>query len=131
MDVLKKPLAIALLAVFGLPFVPPLLALSATSDAGLRACCRRNGKHHCVMSTGEKATLSQDIPVFSTPSEGCPYCPASVAIVHVNVFAPSVAQAVFAGLIAHPAVVPQTESKLQISRSRSRQKRGPPSSLSL
>jgi hypothetical protein len=131
MDVVRRLLAIALLAVFGLPFVPSLLALSLTSDSGLRACCRRNGKHHCFMAAGEQSTLSQNVPAFSAPTEKCPYCPASVAIVHGSVFAPPVAQAIYAGLIAHPAVVPQTESKLQISRSRSRQKRGPPSSISL
>jgi hypothetical protein len=129
MKTLRKLLAITLLAVFGLPLVPPLLALSATSDAGLAACCRRNGKHHCTMGAGEKA--AQDAPAFCAPTEKCPYCPASIAIIHGNVFAPPMAQAIYAGLIAHPAVVPQTESKLQISRSRSRQKRGPPHSFSL
>jgi len=131
MYVVRKLLAIALLAVFGLPFVPPLLALSATSDTALRACCRRNGKHHCFMAADEKEAPSQGLPEFNAPTEKCPYCPSSVAIIHGNVFAPPVTQAVYAGLIAHPAVVPQTESKLQISRGRSRQKRGPPSSFSL
>lgn len=65
-------------------------------------------------------------PHMQAPQEKCPYYPASVVALHGNALAPPVAQAVFAGLIAHPAVAAQTESKLRISRSRSRQKRGPP-----
>jgi hypothetical protein len=128
---LRRFLAIALLAVFGLPFVSPLFALGATSDTGLPACCRRNGKHHCMMSADEGATLSSDTQAFDAPPQQCPYYPASIAIVHGDLFALPAAQAVYAGLITHPAVVAQTESKLRISRTRSRQKRGPPSSLSL
>jgi hypothetical protein len=122
---LRKILAIALLAFLGLPFASPLLALSAKSESGARACCRRIGKHHCLMS-GERAKFSQDAQAFSAPTEKCPYCPASIAIVHGDAFVPHAAQAVYAGLIAHPAVVAQTESKMRISCARSRQKRGPP-----
>jgi hypothetical protein len=128
---LRRLLAIALLAVFGLPFVSPLFALSATSGTSLPACCRRDGKHHCAMTGEEAATLSSDTQAFNAPPQQCPYYPASIAIVHGDLFALPAAQAVYAGLIAHPAVVAQTESKLRISRARSRQKRGPPSSLSL
>jgi len=35
--------------------------------------------------------------------------------------------AVFAGIVAHPSIAPQTESKRRISADRSKQKRGPPS----
>ena len=126
MTELRKILSIALLVILGMPFVSPLFALSAKSDVGVRACCRRNGMHHCVLSAGERAELSQHDPAFSAPAQRCPYCPASVVAVHGDSFAVSTAKAVYAGLIAHPAVVAQTESKLHISRSRSRQKRGPP-----
>jgi hypothetical protein len=131
MEAVRKLLAIALLAVFGLPLVPPLLALGPTSDAGLPACCRRNGKHHCAKSAEESVKPPQGSQLFSATPEKCPSCPTSVAIIHGDAFAPPAAQAVYAGLIAHPAIVAQTESKLRISRGRSRQKRGPPISFSL
>jgi hypothetical protein len=131
MTALRKILSIALLVILGMPFVSPLFALSAKSDVGVRACCRRNGMHHCLLSAGEKADLSQHGPAFSALAPRCPYCPASVVAVHGGSFAVPTAKAVYAGLIAHPAVVVQTESKLRISRSRSRQKRGPPSSFLL
>ncbi len=36
-------------------------------------------------------------------------------------------EAIFAGIVAHPALAPQTESKRRISADKSKQKRGPPS----
>jgi hypothetical protein len=128
---LRKLFAITLLVLLGLPLVQPLFALTAKSEANLPACCRRNGKHHCMMSMAERSQLASRDPQFQAPAEKCPYCPTSVAVIHDNTFVPPTAQAIFAALIAHPAVVAQTESKLRISRNRSRQKRGPPASLSL
>lgn len=128
---LRKLLAITLLVLFGLPLVQPLFALTARSEANLPACCRRGGKHDCTENMAERSQSASRDPQFQAPTEKCPYCPASVAVVHDNTFVPPIAQAVFAALIAHPGVVAQTESKLRISRNRSRQKRGPPASLSL
>jgi hypothetical protein len=131
MKVLRKFLAIALLAVFGLPFVSPLFALTAKNEANLPACCRRDGKHHCMSNTDERGSIAARDRQFHAPMEKCPYCPTAIAIVHGNLFVAPTAQAIFAALIAHPAVVPQVESKLRISRGRSRQKRGPPAYISL
>jgi len=82
-----------------------------------------------MMNMGERAQLSTHTPQFTAPAEKCPYCPTAVVIVSIKGFAPPKAQAVFAGLVAHPAVFAQTESRLRISQIRSRQKRGPPVSL--
>jgi hypothetical protein len=128
---LRRFLSILLLAVFGLPFVSPLLAMTAKSESNLPACCRKSGKHHCATSLGERTQLADKAPVFGAPVERCPHCPAAIAIIHGDIFGPPSAQAIFAGLIAHPAVSAQIESKLRISRNRSRQKRGPPATLSL
>jgi hypothetical protein len=128
---LRRLLSILLLAVFGLPFVSPLLAMTAKSESNLPACCRRNGTHHCVMSLGERAQSGDRTPHFGAPVEKCPYCPATIAVVHGDTFGPPPSQAIFAGLIAHPVVAAQTESKLRISRNRSRQKRGPPATIAL
>ena len=84
-----------------------------------------------MMSMAERRQLASRDPQFQTPAEKCPYCPANVATVHGNTFVMLPAQAIFAEVVAHPAVAPQTESKLRISRNRSRQKRGPPSLSSL
>ena len=123
---MRKALSILLLAFFGLPIFSPLLALTPRSEKDLPACCRRNGKHHCMMSMAERSLRASHDPQFQAPAEKCPYCPTAIAVVHGNTFVPPTAQAIFASLIAHPAVAAQTESKLRISRDRSRQKRGPP-----
>ena len=123
---MKKLLAIALLAAFGLPFVSPVFALIAKTDTNLPACCRRNGKHHCMMSLSERERLVTRAPEFRAPVDKCPYCPAAVVFGSGTRFVPPPSQAIFAALIAHPAVFAQTRSKLRISRTRSRQKRGPP-----
>jgi hypothetical protein len=128
---LRRLLAITLLALLGLPLAQPLFALTAKSDANLPACCRRGGKHHCMENMAERSQSASRDSQFQAPAEKCPYCPASVAVIHGDAFVPPTSQAVFAALIAHPAVVAQTESKLRISRNRSRQKRGPPASFSL
>jgi hypothetical protein len=132
MRALRRLLAISLLAFFGLSFVSPLFALNARADKGVPACCRRDGKHSCTVSAGERASIKQDAALeFRGPSEKCPCCPVAIAIVHGNGFALPTAQAVYAGLTAHPAIVAQTESKLRISLGRVRQKRGPPVSSAL
>jgi hypothetical protein len=79
-----------------------------------------------MMSMTERSQLASRDPQFQAPAEKCPYCPIAMAVAHRSTFVPPTAQAVFAGLVAHPAVAAQTESKLRISHNRSRQKRGPP-----
>ena len=124
---MRRLLSIVLLAVFLVPLLAPLLALGQDGDAGLPACCRRNGKHHCMMSMAEKSQLASHDPQFQAPMEKCPYCPATPVSVHPDrSFTPEIAQAIFAEIVSHPAGTVQTESKRRIARDRSRQKRGPP-----
>lgn len=50
----RRCISMLLLLLFGLPFVSSLVAASGlTPDAGVPACCRRNGVHHCTMSMAE------------------------------------------------------------------------------
>ncbi len=46
---MRRLLSILLLAAFALPLIAPLLAFAQDPDAGLPACCRRHGQHHCAM----------------------------------------------------------------------------------
>jgi hypothetical protein len=128
---MRKLLAITLLVLSGMPLFQPLLAMTRKSEADLPACCRRNGRHHCMMSMVARGQLTSRAPQFHAPGDKCPYSPASILIAVDNFFALPNAQAIFAQLIAHPAIAAQTESKLRISLNRSRQKRGPPSLSSL
>jgi hypothetical protein len=123
---LRKLLSILLLVVFGLPVVSPLFALSTTGGTRLPACCRRDGKHHCMASTVDGGSLTRSGAQFSAAAEKCPYCPSVVSIRHNERLAVPVGDAVFASLVGHPSAVAQTESMRRISLDRSRQKRGPP-----
>ena len=126
---MRKLIAIALLAVFGLPFASSLFALTPKSEANLPACCRRNGKHHCMMDMAERNKFLGEKPGFSAPLEKCPYSPAAILSIHhpINLM-PHSGQTIYAGLVSHPTGVAQTECKMRIARDKARGKRGPPTS---
>jgi len=65
---------------------PTIAALKPKSDSDLPACCRRNGKHHCMMSMAERSESADRAPAFSAPTEKCPYYPATVLGVLGNLF---------------------------------------------
>jgi hypothetical protein len=125
-DILRRFIAIALLAIFGLPFATSLLALTPRSEANLPACCRRNGKHHCMMAMQETQTSGDQVRL-SAPPEKCPYVPGRVLQGSQQVVFDTSSQRAFGGLVGHSAVFAQMESMWRISRDRSKQKRGPPS----
>jgi hypothetical protein len=127
MRILRKLLAIALLAVLSLPFASTLLALAPGSGPQLPACCRRDGKHHCMETMAASGAALREGKGVSAPLEKCPYCPSMLTAQHSHdMLFVSSAQAVFASFGNPAAAVAQTESKRRISRDRSRQKRGPP-----
>jgi len=123
---LRKLLSILLLAVFALPLVSPLVTLRTDAESGVPACCRRNGKHHCLVNMAEHAEAAQHGVYFTAPAEKCAYCPSAVAAAHPSLLAAGISAAVYASLVSHPVGDAQTESKRRISHDRSRQKRGPP-----
>ncbi len=124
---MRKLLSILLLAVLGLPFAAPLLAQRAMDD-GLPACCRKGGKHHCMMGNmsvhkdGSVATL----PTVHALPERCPYCVASAAAWHPDPSASAFHDTLFVHVLTHAFVQAQSETNRRVSRDRSRQKRGPP-----
>jgi hypothetical protein len=123
---MRKLLSILLLVVFGLPVAAPLFAGTADGEALRPACCRKNGKHHCMMNMGEHSQLAQRDPRFNAPAEKCPYHPWDVVVSRSNLYTAPLSGAIFASLVSHPTGVAQTESKRRISRDRSRLERGPP-----
>lgn len=102
-----------------LPFGLPLFGATA-SEASVPVCCRRSGKHHCMMSMNSH---------IRTVGERCPFHVLPPAAMVVPTFAPSASASIFAEVVRHPAVAPQVEARQRISFDRSRQKRGPPASL--
>jgi hypothetical protein len=123
----RRFLAIAVLLFIGLPMISPLLALSSATDANVPACCRRDGKHHCMLKSMGQMDGSDSPGInFGMLSERCPVCPKALPVATQHPFALEPASAVLAELFAHPASLPQTQAKFRVSFSRSRQKRGPP-----
>lgn len=130
---MRKLISILLMAIFGLSFVLPMLAMGQNAEAGLPACCRRHGKHHCMMSMDECGKLvgSHD-PQFKAPTEKCPYSPSSVASARPNPLAAQILDvAIYGALFSQLAGFTQTEAKRRISRDRSNGKRGPPALTAL
>jgi len=117
----RRALAISLMLFFSLPLVSSLFGPSL-AEAAAPACCRREGRHHCEMAVQDVTQSSGAHAV----REKCPYTPAAPSVLLVPSFAPSTAAAVFAGVMRHPAVSPQTNAQRRVSFDRARQKRGPP-----
>jgi hypothetical protein len=112
-------LATFFVIAFSWLLVLPVFAVSSPSN--LPACCRNNGKHHCQM---------KPVAGFSAVGERCPFYQQSSPISPFAAYQAASSPAIFAGLVAHPALCPQTEAGYRASQYRSRQKRGPPALLS-
>ena len=128
---MRRLLSILLLVVFGLPIALPMLALGQDAEDGLPACCRRNGKHHCLMSMAAHGKLVSHDPQFRAPAEKCPFYPGGFTPSQPNPLAAPFAAILYGELVSHPAGLAQVEARLRISRDRSHGKRGPPTLTTL
>jgi len=80
---LRKLVAIGLLALLGVAFFPYLVAGLSATETKLPACCRKQGRHHC-MGDMLHQDASSKTSVAGTP-ERCPYYPAAIgAAVHLD-----------------------------------------------
>jgi len=120
----RRALAISLMLFFTLPLVSSVFG-TAMAEGTVPACCRRDGKHHCAMPS---EGLSEGSGARAFRSK-CPYTPGVPPVLVLPSFTPATSVAIFAGIIRHPAVSPQTEAQLHVSFDRVRQKRGPPALL--
>ncbi|MDW5264282.1 MULTISPECIES: hypothetical protein [Acidobacteriaceae] len=125
---MRRVLSISLLLLFMLPLVSPLFAAS-TADANVPVCCRRNGKHHCMMAAAIAQRSSSDTGKAETASvqESCPYSAAVPAVVNLPFNPDEIQTAVSAVTISSSAHPTQIEVSPRVSIDRSHQKRGPPS----
>jgi hypothetical protein len=117
----RRVCAILLLVLFGFPMIVP--EIRAESEPKLHACCLRGGKHHCAETSQDSSGpgVREKCPSFSTISA----IPAFSTSFLLNA-----SRAFYSEVVKHPAIHPRTEALQRISFSRSRQKRGPPVSLS-
>ncbi len=124
---MRRFLAAMLVLVFSGPLISPIFA-GTVDESSLPACCRRNGKHHCMMY----AMMMGQIPGHPVFAEKCPYSPfAGLAVMLPHAFATHAQRATVRHAAVLDARIPQAEAGYRISFHRSRQKRGPPQLISL
>jgi hypothetical protein len=113
---------LVVLSLWGAPFVAAFTG--RTQDDHLSACCRRDGKHHCMQTMLEPGSGSAVV----APPQHCPLYPKSLppGPTRLNVFVPAPGAMFFAAVQSHPAFAAQTEARYRIAFDRSRLKRGPP-----
>lgn len=122
---MRRTIALTLMVVFSWTLIAPVFGPGA--EANLPPCCRRNGKHHCMMRMMER--LSGNQKGFTSVSEKCPCSPDSTCAVHSPTYKPEAGQHFFAEVVRHPACAPQADAHYRICFLRSHQKRGPPDPL--
>lgn len=120
---MRRLLASALMLAFFSPLIAPAFTASV-NEADLPACCRRDGKHHCMMY---RMAMGLAPWPYRTVQDKCPYSPfAHLAILIFHGYFSHKPPAAAAHMAVLAARVRQAEAGYRISFSRSRQKRGPP-----
>jgi hypothetical protein len=122
---MRRLLSILLLAAFALPIAAPALALAQDADAGLPACCRRHGQHHCGMLVPGRNSTAHSIAAVCAMWPQRELAPSAVCHPFVG---RSSALAVSFGSRFSPAAHPTPHRPT--TRDRSHSLRGPPRLLS-
>jgi hypothetical protein len=122
---MRRLTAILLLLQFLLVAGTPLLAAGAESS--LPACCRRDGKHHCMGHMPEGLQIGTSLRASNSK---CPAFPKIATASNSCYGDPGGSQEFYALLITRPATYVRVESSYRICWRRSRQKRGPPALFS-
>ena len=122
---MRRIIALSLTIIFSWMLMAPLFGPDA--DANLPPCCRRNGKHHCMMRMMQRPGGNQK--GFTSVSEKCPYEPASTCAVYSPIFKLETERRFYVQFPRRLVLAPRTEALRNISFLRSHPKRGPPSPL--
>jgi hypothetical protein len=126
---MRRLLSICLFAAVLLPSLAPLLSMGAAAETTLPACCRRDGKHHCMGNMAVAAAADGQTRV-QAPREICPYQQRALVVAHQQLSVAAVPVETAAIRLRQPSTPAQAECLRRISFDRSRQKRGPPTLLS-
>ncbi len=125
---MRRLAIIALLLHFLLPIGAPFLA--SDGQENLPPCCRRDGKHHCMMMDRASGASAAGL-VVKAANEKCPLFPRGAMVSGKETqLVPTASQSLYWTVVSYPAIWVNVESSRGICRSRSHQKRGPPYTLS-
>jgi|ERR1039458_4708345 hypothetical protein len=121
---MHRTIALALTTIFSWMLIAP--AFGPDAGANLPPCCRRNGKHHCMMRMEQFSGKREG---FTAVSEKCPCLPATTCAVYSQIFHPKIKQQFEAEVTRQPVRLAPTVALHQLCFLRGNPKRGPPSSL--
>ena len=119
----SKAITVALVLVFACEVVSPGLFAGAGSTSP--ACCRRDGKHHCLSKSGTAQSAPAEGLLLSTVR--CQYFPTNATAPGGRCWVAPPSRQATAAVFSHPAAKAQIEAYYRISLIRGSQKRGPPS----
>ena len=114
---------VAILVTLAFSWILILPAFTGSAESILPPCCRKNGKHQCMMRTDSSSGSG---PSFAAIGEKCPYFPRSTLAAHTGTFAPTLKRAIVAGIFQYRAISPRTGAGYRAWYLCSKQKRGPP-----
>jgi hypothetical protein len=118
---MRRTIALALTMIFSWMLIAP--AFGPDADANLPPCCRRNGKHHCMMRMEQ---LSGKGKGFTAVSEKCPCQPTSTCAVHSPIVHPKTRQQFESEVSRQPARPALSMALYRNCFLRGHPKRGPP-----
>jgi hypothetical protein len=119
---MRRTIALTVLTIISWMLIAPLFAPGA--EASLPPCCRRHGKHHCMMRRMERPGSKQN--GLATASEKCPCAPAATGAVYSRCYKPEAGKQIQAAAVGPAARAPETDALHRISFLHSHPKRGPP-----
>jgi hypothetical protein len=119
----SKAITVALVVVFACEVVSP--GLFAGAGSNLPACCRSDGKHHCLSQSGMPQSGAAEGLLLNTVR--CPNFPNHATAPGVRGCVAPPSRQVTAAVFSHPAAKARTGAYCRISLIRGSQKRGPPS----
>ncbi len=125
---MRRILSIFLVLFFG--FGPLAATLGASDDAGLPACCRRSGSHHCAMSDALRAWMlraESRTPSFAAPSH-CPLYPAGSPAATAPMHALTAASGTQSALVLQTLTFAPYRASMRSAAFKSIAVRGPPAS---
>jgi hypothetical protein len=124
---MRRALSSFLILFFGLG--PVAATLHAEDDAGLPACCRRNGAHHCNLSARMVAMMvdSDGKTSLSAPT-ACPYFPGYNVAPSTTPLALGAQPVSMPALLVQPHTPAAARAAARLSQLRTRAGRGPPDS---
>jgi hypothetical protein len=121
---MRRGIAIILAIVFSSLLILP--AFGGSPEPGLRSCCKKNGRHHCLMGTTGSLASATSIEAVNAK---CSYFSQSSLAAHVEVFTPVIDRSGHINIVRQSIVMMQMAMGYRPFQYRSNHKRGPPPSL--